>query len=201
VAIGSGKLGYVIAVDVETQEVAWSTAVGIHQNDGLLTVPSGVLVEVYPGIFGGVETPMAASGDRLFVPVVNLATRHSATGHGALDGSSALLNASDHTRFSEGSGELVALDAHTGDVVWVTALEGMPFGGATVVGDLVFTATYDGIITAYRTADGVEVWRMDAGGPINAWPAVQDDTILWPIGLGPSPRLIALRLSEASTAE
>ncbi len=196
VVIGSGKLGRVLAVDVDTQEVVWDTPVGVHQNDDLREIPPGEVVEVYPGIFGGVETPMAATGDRVFAAVVNLPTRHSATGHGALDGSSALLNAGDRTAIRDGTGELVALDAETGEVLWSVTLDSPPFGGATVVGDLVFTATFAGVISAHRVQDGAEVWRMEAGGGINAWPAVQDDTILWPIGLGGAPRLLALRLAE-----
>lgn len=197
--IGSGKLGRVIALDRETHEVVWDTAVGIHQNDDLTEIPLGQLVEVYPGIFGGVETPMAAADGRLFVPVVNLPTTHSATGHGAADGSSALLNASAYTPISAGTGELVALDLRSGDVLWTVPLDSIPFAGATVVGDLVFTATFDGTITAYRVTDGAEAWRHVAGGGINAWPAVQDDTIVWPIGLGPTPHLLALRLTEDAT--
>ena len=37
------------------------------------------LVPVYPGTLGGVETPMALAGKRVFVPWVDLATRTSAT--------------------------------------------------------------------------------------------------------------------------
>ena len=193
--IGSGKLGRVVALDAETHEIAWETEVGRHLNDRRTEVPPGEVVEVYPGVFGGVETPMAASGGLLFVPVVNLSTLHTATGHSALDGSSALLNATNHTPLNEGTGELVALDLQTGAPVWSTPLASMPFGAATVVGDLVFTATFDGAITAHRVIDGVEVWRHQAGDGINAWPAAQDDTILWPVGLGGAPRLIAFRLA------
>lgn len=196
--VGSGKLGRVVALDRDTNEVVWATEVGIHQNDRVEEIPPGERLEVYPGIYGGVETPMAAAGGRIFVPVVNLATTHSATGHGATDGSSALLNATANTTLSNGSGELVALDLLTGAEIWSAPLPSMPFGGATVVGDLVFTATFDGVITAHAVADGAEVWRMEAGGGINAWPAVEDDTIIWPVGLGPSPRMLALRVEEGS---
>ncbi len=194
--IGSGKLGRVVALDRDTHEVVWETEVGIHLNDDATEVPLGQLLEVYPGIFGGVETPMAAAAGRIFVPVVNLSTFHSATGHGAIDGSGALLNAGASTSMSRGVGELVALDVLSGELLWSTPLPEMPFGGATVIGDLVFTATYDGLITAHRVTDGVDVWSHNAGGGINAWPAVHDDTILWPVGLGPTPRLIAFRLAE-----
>jgi glucose dehydrogenase len=198
--VGSGKLGRVIALDRESHDVVWETEVGIHQNDDVEEIAPGELLEVYPGVFGGVETPMAAAAGRIFVPVVNLPTTHTSTGHGATDGSSALLNATANTPMSQGTGELIALDVLTGDVLWSVPLDTMPFGGATVVGDLVFTATFEGVIRAHRVADGLEVWRFQASGGINAWPAVQDDTILWPVGLGPNPSLIALRLAEEDIA-
>ena len=70
------------------------------------------------------------------------------------------------------------------------------FGGATVVSDLVFTATFDGTITALRVEDGTIAWRYEASGGINAWPAVSGDTIVWAVGLGAPPQLIAFRLGE-----
>jgi outer membrane protein assembly factor BamB len=153
----------------------------------------GALVEVYPGVYGGVETPMAYAGGLVFAPVVNAPTTHSATGHGAADGSSALVNASARTSLGGATGELVALDAASGEVVWTAEFDSPLFGGATAVGDLVFTGTYAGEIVAVRQADGIEVWRYQTGGGINSWPAVQGDTIVWAIGLG-VPRLLALRL-------
>lgn len=195
--VGGGKLGRVIALDRDTQEVVWDTLVGRHQNDDLALVPPGTTVVVYPGVFGGVETPMATDGSRIFVPVVNLATPHTATGHGAADGSSALLSASLSTSVASATGELLALDAATGAVLWQRELDAAVFGGATVWGDLVYTATYDGRIFGFDRESGDEVWSYDSGGRINAWPAVSEEWMLWPIGLGPRPRVIAFRVTTA----
>lgn len=195
-AIGAGKVGEVIAFDLDTAEVVWSTAVGTHENDDLEVLPLGEVVRVTPGIFGGVETPLALTDGVIFAPVLNLSTAHTATGRGATDGSSALLNASAATDLSQASSELVALDVATGGVIWSHEFDSPLFGGATAVGDLVFTATFAGTIVALRQSDGLEVWRYEAGGGINAWPAVQDGTIVWPVGLGIQPRLIAFRLAE-----
>ncbi|MPZ98937.1 MAG: PQQ-binding-like beta-propeller repeat protein [Dehalococcoidia bacterium] len=192
--VGSGKLGRVIALRRDTNEVIWDTEVGVHENDDLEAIPLAETVKVFPGIFGGVETPMSVAGGRVFVPVVNLGTVHTATGHGAIDGSGALLSANNSTNLGEATGELVALDLATGEPLWRQELDSPLFGGATAVGDLVFTATYSGTIVAYRQDTGEEVWRHDTGGGINAWPAVQDDRILWPVGLGPQPQLIAFGL-------
>lgn len=198
--IGSGKVGRVVALDADTHEVAWDTAVGRHENDTLALVPAGTTVVVYPGVFGGVETPMATDGDRVFVPVVNLGTPHTATGHGARDGSSALVNASAYTSVSSATGEFVALDAATGELLWRQELDSAVFGGATVWGEHVYTATYDGRIHGFDRETGDEVWTFDTGGRINAWPAVLDDWMVWPVGLGPRPRLIGFRVTAPAQA-
>ena len=74
-----------------------------------------------------------------------------------------------------------------------TSSTGWTFGGVTVVNDLVFTATLDGMIYALNRKDGSVVWQWQAPGGTNAWPAVAGDTIVWPIGLGDSPMVIALQ--------
>ena len=71
----------------------------------------------------------------------------------------------------------MALDLATGDELWVTELPGDALGGATVVGDLVLTSTYGGLLLAYDRETGEEVWRHDAGGAVNGWPAVVEDTM------------------------
>src|SRR5690606_38857457 len=48
-AIGAGKLGRVVAIDRETGETVWDTAVGIHQNDELQEIPADEPTMVYPG--------------------------------------------------------------------------------------------------------------------------------------------------------
>jgi outer membrane protein assembly factor BamB len=64
----------------------------------------------------------------------------------------------------------------------------------TVINDLVLTATINGEIIALLREDGSEVWRYQAPGGIIAWPAVAGDTIIWPIGIGREPVVLALRL-------
>jgi outer membrane protein assembly factor BamB len=71
------------------------------------------------------------------------------------------LNASAATNLAQATSELVALDVATGEVVWSREFDSPLFGGATAVGDLVFTATYGGAIVALRQADGTEVWRYE----------------------------------------
>jgi outer membrane protein assembly factor BamB len=92
------------------------------------------------------------------------------------------------------NGQVVAIDAATGAILWDVEVDGDPFGGATVVNDLVLTGTFQGDIYALDRATGAEVWRYRAPGGVNGWPAVAGDTIFWPIGLAQPPRLLALRL-------
>ena len=179
----SGKLGRVYAMDRTTGELLWNVAVGTHKNDDVLQVPEGQTIEVAPGPLGGVETPMALAGGVLYVPVVNMPVSYSAT---ALDGSTFDL--------SKSTGELVAVDVNTGAILWDKTYPTMNIGAATVVNDLVFTATMDGMIYAYDRTSGDEVWSYQAPAGINGWPAVVDDMIVWPAGMGDAPVLLALKL-------
>jgi hypothetical protein len=74
---------------------------------------------------------------------------------------------------------------------------GDPTGGATVVNDLVLTATLQGQVFALDRASGDVVWTWDAPGGINAWPAVAGDLLVWPVGLSDPALLVGLRLPRA----
>jgi glucose dehydrogenase len=192
--IGSGKLGRVIAMDRDNGEVVWDTVVGQHQNDDLTEIPLGQTVTVLPGIFGGVETPMAFADGTVYAVAVNMPTEHSPTGWDATSGPEAASAALQHTDFSAASSELVAIDAASGDVVWTHAFDEANFSGVTVANDLLFTATYSGLIYAFDRETGEELWSYQAPAGINAWPAVAGDYIVWPAGVGRPAALIALRL-------
>ena len=58
-AISTGKLGVVQALDADTGKQVWRTEVGTHQNDELTEITGKTLV--YPGSLGGVQTPMAVA--------------------------------------------------------------------------------------------------------------------------------------------
>jgi len=189
-AIGSGKAGYVVALDEATGKVLWNTAVGKHQNDRVQSIPDGLTMEVYPGIFGGVETALAYADGVVYVPVVNLSAFFT---NSSVDQKTA----SDVTR---SSGELVAIDAATGIVLWDHQLPKANFGSATVVNDLVFTSTVDGKVYALDRTTGAEVWTWQAPAGINGAPAVAGDMIVLPAGVGANPVLVALKLGAAGGA-
>jgi outer membrane protein assembly factor BamB len=184
---GAGKAGRVIAWDRASRHRRWTAVVGLHEND-VGPLPRR-RVTVCPGLLGGVETPMAYADGRLFVPVVDLCGRGSAT-------TSQKLTTVDPSR---GRGRLVALDAATGHVLWERRLLSPDFGCATVSNDLVFTSTFDGSVYAFAVGDGKLVWheRMRAG--VNACPAVVDDLVLFGAGIrltnGATPEIVAFGLT------
>lgn len=190
IAIGSGKAGYVVAMDAATGKVLWNVAVGKHQNDGVQNIPDGLTIEVYPGILGGVETAMAYADGVVYVPVVNLSAFFTNSG----------VNAQSATDVTRSSGELVAIDAATGIVLWDHQLPRADFGSATVVNDLVFTSTVDGMVYALDRATGNEVWSWQAPAGINGSPAVAGDTLILPAGVGANPVLVALKLGASGGA-
>jgi outer membrane protein assembly factor BamB len=75
----------------------------------------------------------------------------------------------------------------------------MNVGGATVVNDLVFTSTFNGKIYAFNAKTGEQVWEYQAPGGINGWPAVSGDTLLVPVGVGPTPMILAFKIGGTAT--
>ncbi|WP_164913766.1 outer membrane protein assembly factor BamB family protein [Methanoculleus taiwanensis] len=182
IVIGAGKMGRVYAFNRDSGERLWVAVVGEHQNDQLAGIPPNETVTVYPGYFGGVETPMAYADGSAYVPSLDLSSNYTST------------QATGQESFNESVGRLTALEVDTGKVLWDKEFDSPNFGGATIVNDLVFTATYDGVIYAFDRMSGEEVWNWTAPAGINAWPAVVNDTIVWPAGSGEQPVLVALRL-------
>ena len=161
--------------------------VGEHFNDELSAYPIGEDLLVSPGLFGGVITPMAIADGAVYVSVLNHATRYRGD-------ATRIFGFGDLTLATS---EVVALDLATGAELWAVDLPRANFGATTVVNDLVFTSTNDGVIYALDRANGNTVWSDQPGAGINAWPAVAGDTILFPAGIGATPELIAYRLDPS----
>ncbi len=188
VVFGAGKAGLVVAWDRSTHERLWQTEVGIHRNDrGPLPLRS---VSVCPGLLGGVETPMASAGGRLYVPVVNLCMRGSSVGYEQLD----------HVNVSRrGRGELVALDAATGRRIWTLRLPQPDFGCATAANGVVFTSTLDGKVYGVDSGDGRVLWSATLGAGVNACPALASRFLL--VGAGvPMGRRDQVELTAFATS-
>lgn len=58
----------------------------------------------------------------------------------------------------KGTSALYTIDVNTGAILWQTDLKKADFGAATVLGDLVFTATYNGEVLALGRKTGQQVW-------------------------------------------
>lgn len=170
VVFGSGKVGSVAMANAETGELYWETKVGTHQNDDLQEVPEGETVEVFPGTYGGVETPVAFANGTVYVPVVNKSTSFTSTEKASTDD------------FEKGTGEFYALDAVDGSVKWQIELPVMVIAGATVANDVVFTGGLDGVFRALNTETGEEVWSDQLSAGLNAPPAVSGDMVFVPAG-------------------
>jgi glucose dehydrogenase len=156
IVIGAGKMGKVYAFDRKTGALLWNTPVGVHQNDDLKEFSANQTTTVFPGFLGGVETPMAYADGVVYVPVVNLSGDYTPSTRTLAS-------------LSTGKGQLVAIKADTGAILWDKQLDSMNFGGATVVNDLVFTATFDGTFYAFNRDTGDAVWSYKAPGGVNAW--------------------------------
>lgn len=199
-AIVSGKMGIVYALDRDSGELVWKTPVGTHnghdddgvaQLEGALDLPE-IPFDLYPGPYGGVETNMAVSDGVVYAAVVNL------PGH--------VKTAADLDKpvvpvdFAEGTGTIVALDVATGEVTWEHDIDQMPFGAMTVSNDLVFTTTFDGKLRAYSIDDGTEVWTSDLGAGTNSPLAIAGDTLVtaagFPQGAGQEAQLVVFKLNE-----
>ena len=176
---GAGKAGRVIAWDRGSRTRVWETPVGSQRHD---TGPlPGARVDVCPGLLGGVESPMAYASGRLFVPVVDLCAKGSATTRQEVT----------ELDVSSGHGRLVALDADDGHVLWERRFGSPVFGCATVADDVVFTSTFDGTALAVAADVGRTLWRARLRAGSNACPAVVGKLVLFGAGVGGTPELVA----------
>jgi outer membrane protein assembly factor BamB len=191
IAIGGGKWGRVFAFNRSTGAILWETPVGIHQNDNLVNLPNETVI-VYPGYQGGIETPMAYADGVVYVPTINLYAKWAPTisfpPGGGLE------------PYANGTSNLTAIQVDTGKILWETNFDSEIFSSATVVNDLVFVATYNGMISALDKDTGEIVWTYQAPGLINAWPAVAGNTLVWPVGSGTAPSVVAFSIGTPGAA-
>ncbi len=189
IVLAAGKMGVVFAMNRETGALIWETEVGEHNgNDKLASYPTTGKITVLPGILGGVETPMAYADGVVYVLANNLAVEYTNGLTLALD-------------FSHNTSDLVAVDVNTGHILWDKKLPAGGYGGATVVNDLVFTGTFDGMLYAFKRDTGTQVWSYKAPAGINAWPSFAGDMMVLPIaGPGGPTSIIGFKLGATSPA-
>jgi len=169
IILAAGQGGRVYAVEMNSGRPIWEVAVGEHQNDELNSPPR-TTIQVQPGSGGGVASPMACRDGVLYVPVVNQAGRINPG-----RSETAVLDP------SQSSGELLAIDIRYGKILWRQTFDSAVRGGATIMGDLVFTATYAGRIYAFNRNSGEKMWEHQTDGNISGWPAAAGKTIVFPV--------------------
>jgi alcohol dehydrogenase (cytochrome c) len=191
VAIGSGKSGFVVAVDLKTGKPLWRTRVGVHNghdNDPLYAmrgeynkIKTG---EVFPGTLGGVIAAMASDGERVYVPIVN----HSMT----------VKNGYEVGEESTAEGEVEAIDLRTGKVVWEATFPGPAYGSLIVSNDVVFATSAEGVVHALSANSGGEIWQAALPSGTNAGVMVSDNMLVTGAGLpvaeGQVAKLVAYKL-------
>jgi outer membrane protein assembly factor BamB len=185
IVVATGKAGRVLGHDIATGELLWDTPVGRHENDDLEALSGPT--EVWPGTFGGVLTPPSAADGVVYVATLNAPTVLSPN-----------VPAYIGSALGTAPGQIVAIDAANGAILWDVEVASDPLGATTVVNDLVFTATFAGRIYALDRATGATVWTYDAPGLINGWPAVAGDLIVWPVGGARPARLFGFRVGAGA---
>lgn len=196
-AVIGGKSGFVIAVDRATGKLAWERSVGKHNghdDDGLLAMKGKTKklekqtpMTIYPGVLGGVISPISTNGKEVFVPVID---NPASVTDGATIG-----NGGDQ------AGLLMALSVGTGKVKWKTKLPTVSFGQTSVANDLVFVTTIDGKVLAYKTKNGKLAWSDALPVGTNTGVTLAGDTLIAPAGLpaqdgGGTPQIVAYRLGK-----
>ena len=195
----AGKFGRVLGFDARTGRLLWQTYVGTHNghdHDDLLALRRDYAqlphfpYTIKPGEAGGVETPLALAGGTLYVPVVDVPYKIVRPGTSTAD-------------FASGTGEMVAIQAATGKILWDTKLPSSVYGAATVANDLVFTTEYAGKLVALRRSDGAVVWTSSLSADTNAQVVVAGNTLITAASApqpGQHPEIVAYRLGAGGVA-
>jgi glucose dehydrogenase len=181
VIVSAGKSGVLVGLDPDDGTVLWQAEVGVHDDDDLTELDGPTFIN--PGTYGGILTPPATADGVVYAATVDAATELSPD-------ETAYFGAPLGTE----DGEVSAVDAGTGEVLWEADVPGDPLGGTTVVNDLVFTALMDGTVIALDRETGEQVWDFTADGGINGWMSAVGDDLYIPVGNGSPPHVLTLRL-------
>jgi outer membrane protein assembly factor BamB len=194
IVVSAGKGGIVFAVNAETGKLLWETPVGKHNGhdkDNLYAMrhewnklpKPGAEYLVEPGLFGGVESPLASDGKMTYLAIVDWPTN---------------LTTQSFDTLGEATGEMVAVDNATGEIAWDHKFKTPAYGAATVSNNLVWTTTFDGKLWALNAETGEEVWKTQLPAGTNSPVAINEDTVItgagYAQGKGQEPLIVAYKL-------
>jgi len=75
------------------------------------------------------------------------------------------------------------LDAATGEQRWRSEqYDGLVFAPVSAVPGVAFVGTTDGLLLAFATASGEELWRHEVPNQVGCGPSIVDGTVLWGYG-------------------
>jgi alcohol dehydrogenase (cytochrome c) len=187
VVIDGGKAGVLIELNAETGKLLWKLPVGVHagpQDAGLLTedatptsrIPLPAKFTLEPGVFGGIESPLATNGSTVFAAVNDLGL--PITVKGAAESGKAF-----EAAIGTATGEMVAVSQDTGKIIWDDKLPSSPYGAATVTNNVVFTTTYSGFLYAFNAATGAILLKTPMSSGSNAPVAIDGDYVITGAGV------------------
>ncbi|MEM6910017.1 MAG: PQQ-binding-like beta-propeller repeat protein [Verrucomicrobiota bacterium] len=99
-----------------------------------------------------------------------------------IEGTAAL--AGDLVCFGNLDGEVIALRAETGELIWRTSLSGEVFGGVNVAvraeeSTLFLVGCYDAYLRALDAMTGEVVWELETGDRVNGTPTILGSEVLF----------------------
>jgi outer membrane protein assembly factor BamB len=196
--IDGGKMGYVYAMDPESGELLWKTAVGKHNGhdedgplaeEGKFKKPK-LPYTYWPGALGGIETNMAVAEGMAFVPINNTPSTFK-----KYDEPIASLG-------TEGTGEILAIDLETGKIVWDDKLPTPAYGDATYSDGLVFTTEFGGKVLAFDAKTGKEVWSAQLPAGANSPVAITGEYLVtaagYPLGKDQTATVVGYKIGATA---
>ena len=198
--VAGGSPSHVMGnVAADTSRVAWTRSVG--EGGGYRAKITATPVIASGRVFtmdsdGGVTGFDVVSSNRLWQTDTQSEDNRSTNVGGGLAASGGRIYA------STGRGEVLALEAASGKIIWRTSLDAPARSAPTVVQGRLFVVTLDGRAVALNAATGDRIWNYQAtavatsvlGEPA---PAYADGTIVCGFGSG---ELVALRADSGSLA-
>ena len=133
---------------------------------------------------GRVLTQMISiDDDILFTTEIGSAQRYNSSGkiiweiHTRKPTRSSPAMANDLFIFGNDDGEIIALNASTGDSVYVQKIGGPIYSGLTISNDIIYVGNEDGYIYALNSQDGEIIWKFNSGSRIIMNPAVDEQNV------------------------